>query len=121
MTTSELENIMMNCYGTEHYYKTMIPHFYYTDGVKTFCDNAGAYWFLTDVIAYSTEFIHKDSFFAVTLSVKDSSASIKITDGDRKKYKLIENITTDCPDGEWKFYIEKDLNDDAVMLYYLEH
>lgn len=121
MTTQQLEEIMSQCYGTEHYYRTMIPHFLYTDGVKTFCDNANAYWFLTDVIAYSTEFIMKDSFFSVNLVIKDSVGKIIITDGNRKKYKQVNDIMTDCPDGEWKFYIEKDLDGDAIMLYYLEH
>lgn len=121
MTTEQLEEIMNQCYGTGAYYKTMLPHFYYTDGVKTFCENAGAYWFLTDVIAYSTEFLHKDTFFSVKLVVKDSIGSIIITDGNRKTFKRVDDIHTDCPDGEWKFYIEKDMNGDSIMLYYMEH
>ena len=36
--STELENIMSYCYGTEHYYKTPQYSFNYTDGVKTFCE-----------------------------------------------------------------------------------
>ena len=44
--STELENIMSYCYGTENYYKIPQYSFKYTDGIKTFCEKAGAYWLL---------------------------------------------------------------------------
>ena len=41
-----LIQIMANCYGTENYYTSNYLHFNYTDGVKTFCDKASAFWLL---------------------------------------------------------------------------
>lgn len=44
--STELENIMSYCYGTENYYKIPQYSFKYTDGAKTFCEKADAYWLL---------------------------------------------------------------------------
>ena len=48
--SNDLEHIMSYCYGTENYYKIPAYSFKYTDGIKTFCENAEAYWLL-DLIA----------------------------------------------------------------------
>lgn len=116
----ELEALMQQCYCSEHIYTTMIPNFYYTDGVKVFCENAEAYWFLSDICSYMIELWNKDDFFAVTLSVEDEKGTITIDDGDRKTYVKKEIIYTDCPEGDWKFYIERS-EDGYVLLYYMEH
>ena len=42
--SSDLENIMSYCYGTEHYYKTPQYSFKYTEGAKMFCENAKVFF-----------------------------------------------------------------------------
>ena len=44
--SNDLEHIMSYCYGTENYYKIPQYSFKYTDGAKTFCEKADAYWLL---------------------------------------------------------------------------
>lgn len=96
----KLENIMENCYGTEHYYKNIMIPFVYTDGVKTFIENAGggAVWFLTECMAYT---VKAKEFIGITLRVKDGKGSILVDDKEKKKIPY-----TDCPDGDWEFFYE---------------
>lgn len=96
----KLENIMGYCYGTEHYYKNQLLPFVYTDGVKTFVENAGggAFWFLTEVMILVKDI--KD-FASVVLKVKNGKADI-LVDKNNKKHIAY----TDCPDGDWEFFYE---------------
>lgn len=96
----KLENIMDYCYGTEHYYRNQLLPFLYTDGVKTFVENAGngAFWFLTECSAYT---VRAKEFMGITLKVKDSKGIILVDDKEKKKIPY-----TDCPDGEWEFFYE---------------
>lgn len=97
-----LENIMENCIGTEHYYNSPVLCYLYTDGVKTFAVEAGAYWFLSEL----NPFIYKSKDFAsFKLDVKEGKADIY---KDDRKVKHI--AFTDCPDGEWEFFYEPQAN-----------
>ena len=60
--STELENIMSYCYGTENYYKIPQYSFKYTDGAKTFCEKADAYWLLDIVVSVSRHYkqMHED-------------------------------------------------------------
>ena len=60
--STELENIMSYCYGTENYYKNNLYTFNYTDGVKTFCEKADAYWLLDIIASISRHYkqMHED-------------------------------------------------------------
>ena len=103
----KLENIMSYCYGTENYYTNDYIHFKYTDGIKTFCKTAQAYWFLDvveSVLKYKPEY-SKD-LVAIKLSVQDNREAV-ITFEDSKKNIYKQDIPyTDCPNGEWVFYYE---------------
>lgn len=96
----ELENKMAYCYGTEQYYRSVLLPFLYTDGVKTFAENAGggAYWFLSEcarVVKGLTDFA------SIVLKVKDGKADIMVNDENKKHIAY-----TDCPDGDWEFFYE---------------
>lgn len=126
MTSKELQELMSNYYGTEHYYTTMFPHVFYTDGVKAFCDAANAYWFLTDALLVTNNiFAKSDGFIAVKLKVADGKADVEYTDGNTKVYKTEHYEYTDCPDGDWTFFFELSsldgVNEDWVMLWHSEH
>lgn len=98
----ELENKMSYCYGTEHYYKNPLLPFVYTDGVKTFVDNAGggAFWFLTECLAFVKDLFE---FSSIVLRVNNGKADILV---NKKPMKHI--AYTDCPNGDWEFFYDPD-------------
>ena len=110
--TLKLENEMAHCIGTEHYYR-YYGNFLYTDGVKYFCENAEAYWFIDAVFSHLVRM--PDDFYTITLKVNnDLTATLNIK-GD--KAKKTQNIPfTDCPAGEWKFYYS-----DRVLMWNREY
>ena len=112
---NELEWIMSNCYGTEKWYRYFPNNnFLYTDGVKTFCENAEAYWFISEVFLM----VHglPEDLYKITLKVEGSKADIIIIDGDCKEVKRNHIPFTDCPEGTWEFYYT-----DNVFLWYMEY
>ncbi len=104
--------------GSEHlYFNPLYRQLKYTDGIKYFAERVGAYWLL-DIIG--TEFHPKttgenpkwDYFLSITIKVKDSKAQIKVTDGNDTTFTTRAISYTDCPEGEWYFY----LTDNVLML-----
>lgn len=104
--SKELERIMVQCYGTEHWYR-YFPNadFLYTDGVKTFCENAEAYWFLTEVFLATRGL--PDDLYTITLKVEGSGANIEIN--GEKKIRGWHIEFTDCPEGVWKFFYQNNV------------
>lgn len=105
--TNELEELMAQCYGTEHYYKEILLSYRYTDGVKTFAMNAGngAFWFLQEVngmIVDNKIRQSDDDLTTIHLKVNGGKADIIMENDDKKYTKHISY--TDCPDGDWAFY-----------------
>lgn len=102
-----LKNELAQFYGTEHYYKHMFGGMVYTDGVKYFAENAGggAYWFL-DIIATEVMQLHKTQpFNSIHLISGGHNATLTVDDGnDNKLWSKIIHIT-DCPEGDWQFYL----------------
>ena len=69
----ELERTMANCYGTENYYTDRHLDFKYTDGIKTFCETAMAYWLLDLVNSVvKTKHAMNEDLIVITLTVKDN-------------------------------------------------
>ena len=108
-TTKDLASELSQFIGTTQYYKPSIfSSMRITDGVKYFIDNAGngAYWF-TDIVA--TEIVPKVlkyDFMTVQLVALDNKATIIANDGDGKRVFLKTIGYTDCPDGEYEFFIQ---------------
>lgn len=108
--SNELQQIMSYCYGTEHYYKIPAYSFKYTDGIKTFCENADAYWLLDIIesVCRTHKEIHND-FILIELSVcKDDRATITFEDSKTTFFKQ-EILFIDCPKGLWKFYFDNNV------------
>ena len=108
--SNDLEQIMSYCYGTEHYYKIPAYSFKYTDGIKTFCENADAYWLLDIIesVCRTHKEIHND-FILIELSVnKDNQATITFEDAKNTFYKQQISFT-DCPEGTWRFYFDNNV------------
>ena len=80
--STELENIMSYCYGTENYYKNNLYTFKYTDGAKTFCEKADAYWLLDIVASISRHYkqMHEDFIIIDLIVDEDNKASITFED-----------------------------------------
>ena len=108
--TKMLERTMANCYGTENYYVARHLAFKYTDGVKTFCETAAAYWLLDLVnsIVITKPSMNND-LIVITLIVNDNHrATITFEDSEKVIHK--QDIPyTDCPSGEWKFFYDNNV------------
>lgn len=108
-TTAQLQERLSGYIGTENYYRHPLARpIKYTDGVRAFADHAEAYW-LVDILATQPEIVdqmRKGGFAMATLTVgEDNEADLVATDGDEHTvYKRHLNYT-DCPPGEWKFYL----------------
>ena len=98
-------------YGTEKYHKTFVfnPNLKHTDGVQYFAEQAGAFWLL-DIIAteiYPLTVMHP--FISITMTVKDKKAKLVVDDGN-DNWIFQKNIEfTDCPDGEYRFWLTGDV------------
>lgn len=107
MKSEELQAIMGNYTGTDSYHKMPSLNLNYTDGVIGFAENAGAYWFVTDVAIFRKEAIKKNRdeyMFSVHLIVKDGKADMLFKDGNGHICYKHHYAFTDCPDGDWVFY-----------------
>ena len=100
--------------GSERYYATnpFVRKLVHTDGCQYFFNEAGAWWF-ADIISLDIFPLHSEEpFLAITMSVKDGSAVVIATDGNEKELFNKQIDFTDCPEGEYNFY----LTDNVLML-----
>ncbi len=72
-----------------------------------FAENAGggAYWFLDIVATEVLPLLKKEPFIHIVLAAKDRKATIKADDGNGVVLWDREIEFTDCPDGDWRFYL----------------
>lgn len=113
MESNQLKHEMTQFTGAEHYYRHALSRMTYTDGVQFFAENAGggAYWLL-DIVGTELLQIQKaEPFISIKLNAQDSKANISATDGNDKPLYKRHIEYTDCPDGEWAFYLI-----DGIML-----
>lgn len=106
VSPSAIRQALSHCTGTENWYRhPLVRGFIYTDGVKTFARMAGAYWFLDIAATEVLPFQKQEEFILVVLAVKDDAAVISAEDGNGKSVWSRNIEFTDCPEGEWKFYL----------------
>jgi len=137
---NELQELLQGCYGTESYFKhSLAKSLLYTDGVKTFAENAGgqgAYWFI-DMVASNMNLVRyynektQDNFFTIKLEVnnEDKSYSVKFTqpNEDGKEENLIfqnyDYTDLQLKDGEkittYNFYLIKSYVSETEQAYIL--
>lgn len=94
--------------GTENWYKHPFSKVTYTDGVKYFADQAGAYWFIDIAVCLPMEF-PKEEFFSVSLESSDGKAKLVVDDGNENILMTKDIEFTDCPDGTYEFYLTNDV------------
>lgn len=113
MNSAELTSSLSNFYGSEQWFRHPLnKKMLYTEGVRHFAKNAGggAYWFL-DILATEGMLLTKDNpFMSVTIKVVDGKlgANIEFTNGDETSLLNKRIDYTDCPVGNWKFFMIDD-------------
>jgi hypothetical protein len=116
MSAQDLESNLCQFTGTEQWHRHGLNrNMLYTDGAQYFAENAGggAYWFL-DIVATEIFALQKaEPFICIDLIVwgDKPGARIVATDGNDNEIWAREIEYTDCPIGNWKFYLT-----DNVML-----
>lgn len=116
MNKADLQAGLAQHYGSEVWYRHyLIQSMLYTEGVKFFADSAGggAYWLL-DKIALEVFFKYaKDNpFMSIKFLVTESVGRLSVDDGNDNVIFVCDVPYTDCPDGEWKFF----LTDNVLLL-----
>lgn len=109
MDAQELEHSLRMFTGTEEWFRYPLNrNMLFTDGVKFFADNAGggAYWFL-DIVATEHMPLQMagEEFMVIKLKVEGSKATITTEDGNDRVLTQRRIDYTDCPEGEWTFYL----------------
>lgn len=107
ISSAQLRAELATYVGSENWYRHPIQkHLLYTDGVKYFCEKAGAYWFLDDFLALQVFPLQMRSpFLVVELKVEDGKALVLVSDADGMKIWSRRVPFTDAPHGTWFFYL----------------
>ena len=105
--SAALKRELAQFFGTEKWYRHPLRQaMLYTDGVQCFAEKAGAYWFLDIVATEIFSLLEKEEFMVVTLdSAETGTAVIRVTDGNNHALMEKDIPWTDCPAGQWEFYL----------------
>lgn len=108
---NELKNQLSQFMGGDTPYRhNLIRTFNYTSGTRYFARQAGAYWFLDICATEIFRLSRVEPFIKIVLNVTDKKeATITADDGNGNVIYTRSIDYTDCPEGEWKFYIENGL------------
>lgn len=109
---TELQAALQQFIGTEQYrFNPLYRWMKYTDGVYYFANHAGggAYWFLDIVGTELRNHAIKHGFLDIDLVVNAGNAVIAVNDGNGHRLKRWTGIFTDCPTGEYKFFLAGDV------------
>lgn len=106
MTDSNLVDDLRQFIGTENYYVNPLYRWMkYTDGVKYFASQAGAYWFLDIVGTELHKLAKTEEFMTVDFIVREGKGQILVTDGNDTVLWNRSGILTDTPEGVYRFYL----------------
>lgn len=120
LSAEELKRGLENFYGSEVLYRIPLVPFTITEGVQYFVENAEAFWLLTDIgVLFSSKLEleqQEDTFFDIVLLVKNGGAVLTFGDGNGNILYSHTYTYTDCPEGEWKFFLEGPRGDRVLLL-----
>lgn len=95
---------------TQWYFHPLFKAYKYTDGVRFLAQNAEAYWLLEYVFSNQSLPVLKNAPFQVwKMQVVDSSAIIKVEDGNGKLLKRFDISFTDFPLKEITLWLEGEI------------
>jgi hypothetical protein len=78
-------------------YHIHAPRVVLTDGAKYLAEHAQANWLMDAIASYLPELVYREHFVAASLSVKNSSAVLLLTDGNHKELAIQRIEYTDFP------------------------
>lgn len=104
--------------GTQNYYRhPLARRVVFTDGIKHFAEAAGAHWLIDILATELPKFVRAHGIIFVTCSVKNGKADLS-ANADAGTPSLWQRTIdyTDCPEGDWQFYMAGGGPDDAVVI-----
>jgi hypothetical protein len=122
MNKHDLEQTLSQHYGSATYYKYPLGPMRYTEGVHCFAENAGggAHWLL-DILGTEPairDLVLTSGFALATLKVVGSGATLTVVEDIGLKPVHKQRIPyTDCPEGEWQFYLEVTEDDKGEVVF----
>lgn len=123
---NDLRNLLAQHIGSDKLYEhPLVRIFTYTPGVRDFAQHAGggAFWLL-DILATEPairQAVRDNGFAIAVLDVPASADMATLTvandvDGDRFEGVAFERkLLTDCPVGQWKFYLVPNVLDEHTV------
>ena len=113
-STQTLISELSHFIGTEKYYRITRIHLL-TDGTKYLAEKARSFWLMDAIESHLPKCFH-DTFCGANLTVKKSSAVLKIDDGTGNVYASQQIEYTDFPLNEIKLYCCFDGEHWVIML-----
>ena len=102
---NQLLTELANFTGTTQWYRNpLYPKFLYTDGVKHLAERAESFWLIDYIFGNQISPISDQPFQVWKIVVVNSSAMIKVEDGNDKVLKEFKIPFTDFPLEEFSFY-----------------
>ena len=122
----DLINLLANHYGSESVFRhSLVRNVCYTEGVQAFAQHAGGggYWLL-DILATEPAILglaKSEGIAFATLAVKDGKAVLSVAADSGIPPVFSQAIPyTDCPDGDWLFYLSAtEVGDQPVVMILL--
>lgn len=107
ITTEEFKSNIEQFIGTNNHYASWLMKYRYTDGVRYFAQEAGAYWLLNEINFIYVDLARKGKaeFLNIVVKCKNKKADILVDDGNGNLLKKKHISWTDLPEGEWQFYL----------------
>ena len=112
MQAAELSAGLNHFWGTDVWHRhPLYRKMLFTDGVEFFAKNAGngAFWFLDIVGTELHPQLAKYGFINIMLRSTGRTATITADDGNDNVFWTREIEWTDCPAGDWQFFLENDV------------
>lgn len=106
ISSGQLASELAQFTGSETWHRSINRTVTFTDGVAHFAEQAGAFW-LVDILATELpKFVAAHDIVFVTMKVANHKATISaLQDKDCPPLWTKRIGYTDCPEGEWKFYV----------------
>jgi hypothetical protein len=117
----ELRAALAHHTGSHYLYRNVLaPAMTYTDGARCFADTAGAWWLLDHLLIdprYKREAIEHGLVF-ITLTVDEQSRGRIVCVRDSGEAPLVTHAVryTDCPPGDWAFYLQDNGQGGATLM-----
>lgn len=115
----ELNNqVLAPIYSTGQFFQGFMPTVLYTFGVKTFAEEAQAYWFINDLCTVwhaELKNLERDKYY-LNLNVTDGEYQVTVEDYRNNIVFTTQRHFTDLVDGNLNFYINFTGNGNQMVI-----